>query len=410
MCQLSRGTLPGSVFWRLSAYTALNGYHILLIGSRRELLEVLRRRRILFSLWQHAPASRWQDAERQLTAPLWKSAKRIRQTLRQEFTGCRFTHVIAGTEAAIYPAALARRELGARRSETTTALRCRDKLAMKQYLCDFGIPMTKFLAESAAIDAAAVFAALGRPVVKKGRKASGGRTLQIIHRESDLLLQHGNRNILEKFVAAPEASIESFISNGRIRFTNITAYHEKGRVNFAPAAFDTALTDAISALNRRVIEALKIRWGITHLEVYLTQQGPLFGEIALRPPGGYIMNALHYAYGFDPWEAFVAMELDEPFSFPDRPLAYTAVEVFHPGAGQVAAVRGEPLLRNHPATREFRLKVSPGDRIRPRLGVGQDTGYLLHASDSPAARLELHRTFRQQFAIELIRPANGSSR
>ena len=35
--------------------------------------------------------------------------------------------------------------------------------------------------------------------------------------------------------------------------------------------------------------------------------GLLFGEIALRPPGGYIMNAMHHAYGFDPWAAFVAM-------------------------------------------------------------------------------------------------------
>jgi biotin carboxylase len=238
-------------------------------------------------------------------------------------------------------------------------------------------------------------------VVKKSRKSSGGKTLQIIHRESDLLLQHGNRNILEKFVSAPEASIESFINNGSIRFTNITGYHEKGVVNFVPAAFDTALTAAIQSLNRRIIEALKIRWGITHLEVYLTQKGLLFGEIALRPPGGYIMNALRHAWGFDPWAAFVAMELDEPFDFPDSPRAYTAVEVFHPGAGQVTAIKGEALLREHPATREFHLKVSPGDLIRPRLGLGQDTGHLLHASDSPAARLELQNTFRQQFAIEV---------
>jgi biotin carboxylase len=380
----------------------LNDYRVLLIGPRRDLVEVLRQRRIPFSIWQDKQASRWPDAEQLVTAPLWKSTARIRQTVRQEFAGSRFTHVIAGTEAAIYPAALARRLLGARRSETTTALRCRDKLAMKQYLCDFGVPMTKFLAESDATDAAAVFAALGCPVVKKSRKASGGKTLQIIHRENDLLLQHGNRNILEKFISAPEASIESFINNGQVRFTNITGYHEKGHVNFVPAAFDAALSAAIQSLNRRVIEALKIRWGISHLEVYLTEQGLLFGEIALRPPGGYIMNALRHAWGFDPWAAFIAMELDKPFDFPDSPLAYAAVEVFHPGAGRVSAVSGEALLREHPATREFNLKVSPGDHIRPRLGVGQDTGHLLYISDSPAARLELHHAFRKQFAIEIV--------
>jgi len=379
----------------------LNEYRVLLIGPRQGLVKVLRKREIPFSVWQNNQAPRWEGAQKLVTTPLWKSTDTIRQTVRREFAGNRFTHVIAGTEAATYPAALARRLLGARHSETTTALRCRDKLAMKEYLCGYGVPMTKFLAESAATDAAAVFAELGCPVVKKSRKASGGKTLQIIHRETDLRLQHGNRNILEKYVSAPEASIESFINNGIIRFTNITGYHEKGRVNFVPAAYDAALTAAIESLNRRVVEALKIRWGITHLEVYLTPKGPLFGEIALRPPGGYIMNALRHAWGFDPWAAFIAMELDEPFAFPDSPREYVAVEVLHPGAGRVTAVTGEALVRGHPATREFRLKIRPGDRIGPRKGVGQDTGHLLHASDSPAGRLEQHQAFRRQFLIEV---------
>lgn len=379
----------------------MNDYRVLLIGPRKDLVDVLRKRQIPFSIWQNKQTSHWRDAEKLVTSPLWKSTDRIRQTIRKEFAGNHFTHVIAGTEAAIYPAALARRMLGTRLSETTTALRCRDKLAMKEYLCDFGIPMTKFLAESAATDATAVFAELGCPVVKKSRKASGGKTLQFLYRESELVLQHGNRNILEKYVCAPEASIESFINNGSIRFTNITAYHEKGTVNFVPAAFDPEPGTAIQSLNRRVIEALKIRWGITHLEVYLTQKGLLFGEIALRPPGGYIMNALRHAWGFDPWAAFVAMELDELFAFPDNPLAYTAVVVFHPGAGRVTAIKGAERLREHPATREFHLKVGQGDHIRPRASVGQDTGHLLYASDSPAARLELLDTFREDFGIEI---------
>jgi len=199
----------------VSGCTLLNEYRVLVIGPRRGLVDVLRKRQVPFSIWQDKPGSRWRDAERRVITPLWKSAARIRQTLREEFAGCRFSHVIAGTEDAIYPAALARRLLGARHSGTTTALRCRDKLAMKQYLCDFGVPMTRFLAESAATDAAAAFAELGCPVVRKSRKASGGKTLQILHRESDLVLQHANRNILEKYVQAPEASIESFINNGR---------------------------------------------------------------------------------------------------------------------------------------------------------------------------------------------------
>ena len=168
-----------------------------------------------------------------------------------------------------------------------------------------------------------------------------------------------------------------------------------------PADLDEAVLTAMLELNRRVLRALKINWGITHLEVYLTGAGLLFGEIALRAPGGYIMNAMSHAYGFDPWAAVVAMELNEPFDFPRAPTGYACVQVLHPGAGVITAVRGEQWVREHPATREFRLKVRPGDVIGERQGTGQDVGYLLHVSSSPAERLALLDEFRQGLSITL---------
>jgi len=379
----------------------LSKYRVLVIGPRRALIEVLRSRDIPFSVWQEAATFSIADAQPLVTAPLWNTTAKLRQFISDSFAAAKYTHVIAGTEAAVYPAAVARRVLEARQSPTTTALRCRDKLAMKEYLSDFDVPMTDFMAESGIRSPEEAFARLGSPVVRKHRKSSGGRGLELIGREQDLVLRQDGRNILERYVSAPEASIESFVNDSRIRFTNTTRYLEKGHVNFVPSAFDDALLESLLALNRRVIGALKIDWGITHLEVYLTDEGPLFGEIALRPPGGYIMSAMRYAYAFDPWAAWLAMELGEDFEFPDGVGAYSCVDIFHPGAGQIVAIRGADLVRRHPCTREFRLKVQPGDEISTRQGAGQDIGHLLHTSASPAARLDLHGHFRRHFNIEL---------
>ncbi|MGB5260831.1 MAG: ATP-grasp domain-containing protein [Gammaproteobacteria bacterium] len=379
----------------------MNRYRVLVIGPRRALIDVLRTRGITFAVWREKASFHIADAEQVVTAPLWNTNSKLKQIISESFGSARYTHVIAGTEAAVYPAAVARRILGARVSPVTTALRCRDKLAMKEYLSGFGIPMTDFMAESSAQSPAQAFARLGTPLVRKYRKSSGGRGLELMHREQDLVLRKDGRNILERYVSAPEASIESFIQNARIRFVNTTRYLEKGHVNFVPSAFDDTLLEAIQALNRRVIEALKINWGITHLEVYLTDNGLLFGEIALRPPGGYIMNAMQHAWAFNPWAAMVAMELGERFDFPDTATAYACVEIFHPGAGLVTVVRGGDLVRKHASTREFRLKVQPGDSIGKRESAGQDIGYLLHASDSPAARLALYRHFQKHFVIEV---------
>lgn len=378
-------------------------YRVLVIGPRRALIEVLRNRDIPFAVWREEATFPVKDAQQLVTAPLWNTTSKLRKFIGESFGGAKYTHVVAGTEAAVYPAAVARRVLEARLSPATTALRCRDKLAMKEYLSDFDIPMTDFMAESTVRSPAEAFARLGSPIVRKRRKSSGGRGLELIGREQDLVLRQDGRNILEHYVSAPEASVESFVDDSRIRFTNTTRYLEKGHVNFVPSGFDDALLESLDVLNRRVIEALKINWGIAHLEVYLADDGLLFGEIALRPPGGYIMSAMKYAYGFDPWAAWVAMELGEDFDFPDRVSAYSCVDIFHPGAGLVVAIQGDGMVRQHPATREFRLKIQPGDTINARQGAGQDIGHLIHTSDSLAARLELHDHFRRHFAIELHR-------
>ena len=262
---------------------------------------------------------------------------------------------------------------------------------MKQYLFDYDIPMTRFMAESSVVTPAEAFDYLGTPLVRKQRTAYGGRSFELLSAEQNPVFQKNGRNILEKFISAPEASIESFINHGEIRFVNTTSYLEKRHVNLVPAAFDDALQASMLALNRKVIEALIINWGMTHLEVYLGENGLLFGEIAQRPPAGYIMNTMQYAWGFDPWEAFVAMELGGDFSFPRTVVAYSCAEILHPGVGHIDAIRGEQLVKNHANVREFKLKLKIGDIISKREGAGQDIGYLLHASETPAARLALHQ-------------------
>lgn len=378
-------------------------YRILLIGPRRPIINLFRAKNIPFSIWLENERYLIDDAQQIVTAPFYSDSQKIKELISETFGSERFSHVVAGTEQAVYPAAVARRMLGARLSVTTTALRCRDKLAMKQYLSDFAIPMTRFLAESSIQSAAEAFDYLGSPLVRKQRKSSGGRSFELLSPDNDWVLKRNGRNILEKFISAPEASIESFVNNGKIQFVNTTQYLEKGHVNLVPSGFDEALLAEMMEMNRQVIKALKINWGITHLEVYLSDNGLLFGEIALRPPGGYIMNAMRYAYGFDPWEAFIAMELDEPFEFPQSPQAYSCVEVLHPGVGHISAIHGEQQVKSHPDIREFILKLKAGDSITKREGTGQDIGHLIFASRSSQERIELYKRFKKQFVIVVDR-------
>lgn len=379
----------------------MKDYRVLVIGPRRGLIEALRERRIPFSVWQTRHLFNVPAGQLSVVAPFWNSDQKNSDQIRKSFPGQYFTHVIAGTESSVLPAAVARRQVGARFSSTDTGTRCRDKLHMKQHLAEFGIPLTRFLADSPSLEPSKVFAELGTPVVRKFRKSSGGKGMTLLACQQDYMPGSRGACILERYIDAPEASVESFIDKGDIRFTNITAYHRKGHSNFVPAVLDKALNNALLALNERVISALGIAWGMTHLEVYLTANGPLFGEIALRPPGGYIMNAITHAWGFNPWSAFLAMELGETFSFPEQFSQFAASEVLHPGAGIVSAIRGKSRVFDEQGIREFSLKVKVGDRLPARTGLGQDTGHIVHSSASPEERLALHELIERELIIEL---------
>ncbi len=192
----------------------MKDYRVLVIGPRRGLLEVLRQRQIPFSIWQQSPTFKTRSPELNVVAPLWNSAAKIREQVRKSFPRQQFTHVIAGTEASVMPAAVTRRMVGARLASASTSKLCRDKLLMKEHLAGFGIPMTKYRADSADLDPENLFSELGSPVVRKYRKSTGGRGLQLITSPEEFEPGKKGVSILERFVAAPEASVESFI-NGR---------------------------------------------------------------------------------------------------------------------------------------------------------------------------------------------------
>lgn len=264
--------------------------------------------------------------------------------------------------------------------------------------------MTRYMADSPDLAAEDAFAMLGAKLVRKWRTSSGGRGIQYLHSAQEF--QEGSSDcLLERYIDAPEASVESFISNGHVRFANISAYHVKGHTNYVPAQLDPHLSSLLLDLNERVISALRIPWGMTHLEVYLAPDGPLFGEIALRPPGGYIMNAIQHAWEFNPWEAFLAMELGENFVFPPHPSAWAAAEVLHPGSGHVKAVRGKQQVLSQEGVKEFRIKVKPGDQVAVRSALSQDAGFVVHASTTPEQRQALHELIMSTLAIEVVPPA-----
>jgi hypothetical protein len=294
------------------------------------------------------------------------------------------SHVIAGTESGVFPAAVLRRIYQARRSSKSLLVRCTDKTAMKKHLRKHDIPMGGFVTHRIGLTAEELVVKLGLPVVVKDRKNSGGRNVVMANSLEELQPLLAPQRLYEQFLQAAEGSIESFVENGKIIFSNITEYHTIKVANIIPAAYPADETERIKVLNEKVIKAMNIKWGLTHLEYYRHPNGELFGEIALRPPGGYIMELIKRAYDFDPWEVFVKVELGLAVDgLPTHATRVAGNVLLHPGAGVVSHV-SQPNKADYPTLDKTSIKVKIGDQVNQRHGVGEDIGYCIFSAEKYA--------------------------
>lgn len=285
--------------------------------------------------------------------------------------------VYALTERAVVPAARIRQHLGLAGDPPIAALRSTDKLAMKRAVAAAGIPCARFVGADEEPSGDRLVAELGLPMVIKGRTGSGGRQMRVVRRRRELERLPRSGWLAESFVDGVEMSVESLVRDGRPVFTNATEYFRVRWANILPNPLAPEVLAAVSALNGRVISALGIDTAFTHLELFLTAKGPVFGEIAARPPGGHITELIERAYGFDPWQAWLRLGLGEEIEPLPAARRAAGVWLLHPGGGVVQSVRGAQEARAVPGVERLRLRARPGRRLAERVGAGQEAGHLL---------------------------------
>lgn len=311
--------------------------------------------------------------------------------------------VFALTERSVVPAAEIARRLGLPGNGVETAVRTTDKLAMKRAIEDAGLRHAHYADAEDGLDADELIDELGLPLVIKGRISSGGRQNLILRERRELPRRLRAGWMAESFIEGVEMSVESFLQGGQIVFTNLTEYFRVRWANILPAPLDPATHKNVLDLNKKALEALGIEEGFTHLELFLTPEGPVFGEIAARPPGGHITEMMALAYGFDPWEAWLRLGLGEAVDFPATAVRSAGVWVLHPGAGIVRTIAGIGAARALPGVEKIELRLRPGQRVAERVGAGQESGYLLVTGrdrEEVAERLlAAHRAIRIEMEV-----------
>lgn len=232
-------------------------------------------------------------------------------------------YVAALTETQVMTAARLRTQFGLAGQQYEEAELFRNKLRMKENLSRHGVRVPDFRPFSA--DAAVELLDKYGKVVVKPHSGAGSVDIHFVETVQDLerFMSRVPSHQLERF------EVEEFI-DGRV--CHVDALTVAGEVVAATAG--RALTpttswetlseyrdaefppgpelEALLSFNRQVLLAYPDFSGVTHMDVILTSEGPVFCEIAARFGGGGIAPSFQFQTGINPAAAMIAVQTGRP--------------------------------------------------------------------------------------------------
>jgi biotin carboxylase len=302
--------------------------------------------------------------------------------------------------------------LGLRGLSPAGADRCRDKHRSRQALTAAGLPQPRFALTRTPGEAVRAADVIGYPVVAKplGMAASVGVAraespgdLESAFAVAERASQFGPPGyaggvLVEELIEGPEISIDGAVVAGE-HFGFCLARKQSG---FAPYfeeighivdGGDPLLTDpSLRDVLRQAHRALRVRDGITHTEVRLSDRGPVVIEVNGRLGGDLIPYLGKLAVGVDPGQVAVDVAVGRtPRLEPSRRQSAGIRFLYPPEDCRVLDVclPGPDAV---PGLADAHAMASPGEIVRlpPRAHLGRYACVICVADDADccAARLE----------------------
>jgi biotin carboxylase len=236
------------------------------------------------------------------------------------------TQILTISEQDLTPVVYARGKLGLGGLQLDKAALFRDKILMKEALKQTGLKLPQYA--HAADDAAVrdLFSRFKRLVIKP-RDGYGSQDTSVVStaKEIDLFLSKPKELregfLVENFISGDIYHLDAVVRGGEILFSSLGKYIvaplDFSAHRWAGTCFTNAQTPLFQAAKKDLLALLKAfdtRDGVFHFEFFDTGVDRIFGEVAIRPAGGGIADAIHDTFGVHLVEEHVRVQLDMPTS------------------------------------------------------------------------------------------------
>jgi len=268
-------------------------------------------------------------------------------------------HQIVGVlEPLQVPLAEVRTHFGIPGTSPKTADLFRDKARMKNALRAAGLPCARHRLVTRLEDALEFVREVGLPIVLKPPAGAGCKATWRIRSVEEprsaiaaVRPSASDPTLAEEFLKGQEFCFDTLVTNGKIRFENVSRYYpgplevtENPWIQWAvvqPRVLGKELDDA-REMGRKAIHALGLQSGFTHMEWFRRDDGSLaIGEIAARPPGANFVEMMGWGHQTDMYKAWARATTDNAFDGPfKRQFAVGCAYLRGIGHGRVQSVSG----------------------------------------------------------------------
>jgi biotin carboxylase len=237
--------------------------------------------------------------------------ERVAQWVR----GKAIDRVESNWEVMVLTAARLRERLGVPGMSLDVVQGFRDKQVMKERVAAAGLRVPRAARARTAADVHLAASRFGFPLVLKPISGAGSADTYRVDSARDLepvlaRTRHVTEASVEEFVDGEEFTFDTVCINGKAAYVNVAQYLPRPLaarssewispvITTVRRLDQPALADGI-ALGRRVLGALGMGTGFTHMEWFKKPDGEVvFGEIGCRPGGAHLVDQMNYTSDID---------------------------------------------------------------------------------------------------------------
>jgi hypothetical protein len=276
-----------------------------------------------------------------------------------------------------------------------TALGFRDKQLMKERVAAAGVPVPAAVRIRTLEQARKAAEHIGYPLILKPIAGAGSASTYRCDDRSALehalaRMKHVTEASCEAFIDGDEYTYDTICVDGRPRYENVSQYLPRpllARTHewMSPVILtfrdlsDPRLAPGV-AMGRKVLSALGMERGYTHMEWYRTSKGEIvFGEIGCRPGGARLVDQMNVGASADlfvEWARAIVHGRVEVG--PDKPYCTAIIFKRAVGHGQIQRIEGlVDFLRRYGAHVAFEELLRPGQSRRDWTQTLLSDGFLL---------------------------------